>query len=106
MEKRPTSSSRKKQKEKLLDKTSLERLYLKVVGLEVEITALRERSHNYERAILILDRVRIKLHKEGILTEEDMKGLDEEFDNIPMDIRKMEIDHSSFLTPIPRLEHK
>lgn len=94
----------KSQKEKLIDKDSIERLYLKVIGLEVELVALRERCHNYERAVFILDRIRAKLHQEGILVPEDMEGLDTKFEGIAMDIRRMEIDPSTFLAPLPDLE--
>ena len=71
------------------------------MGLELEIAEIRRRNINYERSVCILERVRTKLHQEGILTNEDMFGLDIEFKNIPMTLRRMQADENDFIQALP-----
>lgn len=77
-----------------------------VAGLRLEILELNTRIVNYERGVRILERVRTKLHQQGILTTEDMDGLEEEFQGIPMEIRRREAKEANFIAPLPALEHK
>lgn len=90
----------------LIDETSIEWLVGIVNGLQVEIREFRKRAENYERCALILEYVRRKLHADGILVPEDMEGIEEKFEHIPHDLRKMEADPAKFLSALPKVEHK
>lgn len=85
----------------LVDENALRILVSKVLGLELEVAEIRRRHINYERSVCILERIRTKLHREGILSEADMDGLDAEFEKIPMTLRRMQADERDFIKALP-----
>lgn len=87
--------------EQLIDKAGLDLLTSKLRGLELELVDMRKRLVEARRTTLLVHRIRNKLHALHILTDEDMEGLEAEFEKIPMQIRSLEADERTFITALP-----